>query len=125
MKFPAYPRYQSSGVEWLGDVPERWEVKRLKRPEGATIFQPRATPRVNRPTISSGLKGRDNVGNARGRMRMDFVAILRWPPGYAALSGLVMFGACYPGRCPEPYTQVGPRLVVPAEASEPRLRLGG
>jgi type I restriction enzyme S subunit len=25
-----YPRYKPSGVEWLGDVPEHWEVKRLK-----------------------------------------------------------------------------------------------
>jgi type I restriction enzyme, S subunit len=25
-----YPKYKSSGVEWLGDVPEHWEVKRLK-----------------------------------------------------------------------------------------------
>ena len=30
MKLPPYPRYKSSGVEWLGDVPEHWEVKRLK-----------------------------------------------------------------------------------------------
>ena len=30
MKLKAYPRYKSSGVEWLGDVPEFWEVKRLK-----------------------------------------------------------------------------------------------
>ncbi len=30
MKLPAYPRYKPSGVEWLGDVPEHWEVKRLK-----------------------------------------------------------------------------------------------
>jgi len=29
MKFPAYPKYKTSGVEWLGDVPEHWEVKRL------------------------------------------------------------------------------------------------
>lgn len=28
MKFPAYPRTKPSGVEWLGDVPERWELKR-------------------------------------------------------------------------------------------------
>jgi len=28
MKFPAYPKYKPSGVEWLGDVPEHWEVKR-------------------------------------------------------------------------------------------------
>ncbi|MFZ0827505.1 MAG: restriction endonuclease subunit S [Verrucomicrobiia bacterium] len=30
MKLPAYPKYKPSGVEWLGDVPEKWEVKRLK-----------------------------------------------------------------------------------------------
>jgi len=31
MKLPAYPRTKPSGVEWLGDVPEHWEVKPLKR----------------------------------------------------------------------------------------------
>ncbi len=30
MKLPAYPRTKPSGVEWLGYVPEHWEVKRLK-----------------------------------------------------------------------------------------------
>jgi type I restriction enzyme S subunit len=30
VKFPAYPRTKPSGVDWLGDVPEHWEVKRLK-----------------------------------------------------------------------------------------------
>ena len=30
MKLPAYPRTKPSGVEWLGDVPEHWAVKRLK-----------------------------------------------------------------------------------------------
>ena len=25
-----YPAYKPSGVEWLGDVPEHWEVKRIK-----------------------------------------------------------------------------------------------
>ena len=29
-KYSAYPEYKDSGVEWLGDVPEHWEVKRLK-----------------------------------------------------------------------------------------------
>lgn len=27
MKLPAYPRTKPSGVEWLGDVPEHWDVK--------------------------------------------------------------------------------------------------
>lgn len=26
MSFPRYPRYKSSGVDWLGEVPEHWEV---------------------------------------------------------------------------------------------------
>ena len=30
MKTKPYPKYKPSGVEWLGDVPEHWGVKRLK-----------------------------------------------------------------------------------------------
>ena len=30
MSFPRYAKYKPSGVEWLGDVPEGWEVKPLK-----------------------------------------------------------------------------------------------
>ena len=29
-KYAAYPEYKDSGVEWLGDVPEHWQVTRLK-----------------------------------------------------------------------------------------------
>ena len=29
MSFPRYPIYKDSGVEWLGEVPEHWEVKRI------------------------------------------------------------------------------------------------
>ena len=28
MKFSPYPKYKPSGVDWLGEVPEHWEVKR-------------------------------------------------------------------------------------------------
>ena len=31
MKLPPYSNYKSSGVEWLGDVPENWEVRKLSR----------------------------------------------------------------------------------------------
>jgi type I restriction enzyme S subunit len=31
MKLPRYPKYKDSGVKWLGEVPEHWEIKRLKR----------------------------------------------------------------------------------------------
>jgi type I restriction enzyme S subunit len=30
MSFPRYPAYKPSGVEWLGEVPQHWEVKKLK-----------------------------------------------------------------------------------------------
>ena len=30
MRLAAYPEYKPSGVEWLGNVPAHWEVKRLK-----------------------------------------------------------------------------------------------
>ena len=30
MKLAPYPKYKPSGVEWLGDVPAHWEVKRIK-----------------------------------------------------------------------------------------------
>ncbi len=29
MKYSAYPKYRPGGVEWLGDVPDNWEVKRV------------------------------------------------------------------------------------------------
>lgn len=31
MSFPRYPHYKASGVEWLGEVPEHWELCLLKR----------------------------------------------------------------------------------------------
>ena len=31
MSLPRYPEYKDSGVEWLGEVPRHWEVKRLKQ----------------------------------------------------------------------------------------------
>lgn len=29
-KYVAYPEYKNSGVEWLGEIPKEWQVKRLK-----------------------------------------------------------------------------------------------
>jgi type I restriction enzyme S subunit len=30
MKYSAYPAYKDSGVEWLGEIPEHWEVKKFR-----------------------------------------------------------------------------------------------
>ena len=29
-RFKPYPAYKDTGVEWLGEIPAHWEVKRLK-----------------------------------------------------------------------------------------------
>jgi type I restriction enzyme S subunit len=31
VSFPRYPKYKPSGVEWLGEVPEHWEILRIAR----------------------------------------------------------------------------------------------
>lgn len=30
MSFPRYPSYKNSGVEWLGEVPEHWAIRRVR-----------------------------------------------------------------------------------------------
>ena len=30
MKYKKYPKVKDSGVEWIGEIPEGWEVKKLK-----------------------------------------------------------------------------------------------
>ena len=30
MSFPKYPKYKDSGVEWLGEVPEHWDIKGMR-----------------------------------------------------------------------------------------------
>ncbi|GAW86871.1 type I restriction enzyme, S subunit [Bathymodiolus platifrons methanotrophic gill symbiont] len=30
MKFKPYPKYKESGIEWLEEIPEHWEIKRLR-----------------------------------------------------------------------------------------------
>lgn len=61
MSFPRYPKYKPSGVEWLGDVPEGWEVKPLRSvftfSKGLTItkedLQDEGVPCVNYGEVHS------------------------------------------------------------------------
>ena len=48
-----YPAYKPSGVEWLGDVPEHWEVKRVK--QAAQVLRGKFTHRPrNDPSLYDG-----------------------------------------------------------------------
>ncbi len=31
MSRQAYPQYKPSGIEWLGEIPEHWEIAKFKR----------------------------------------------------------------------------------------------
>lgn len=70
--FPKYPAYKYSGVEWLGEVPEHWEVGSLRRliksvGNGTTadqVDEAEDTVAVSRiETISAGLINFEKVGH--------------------------------------------------------------
>ena len=54
MKHVRYPRYKPSGVEWLEEVPEYWEVKRLK--QIATLCNVKADAGYDNPVPYVGLE---------------------------------------------------------------------
>ncbi len=51
MKYSAYPVYKDSGVEWLGEIPEHWETKKVKHVSSVFVPQ-RNKPELN---LDSGL----------------------------------------------------------------------
>jgi type I restriction enzyme, S subunit len=62
-KLPPYPRYKPSGVEWLGCVPEHWEVKRLKVSAQLTEMKVEADEENPVPYI-----GMENIESWTGRL---------------------------------------------------------
>ncbi len=63
MNLPAYPKYKASGAEWLGEVPEHWEVKRLKAAARLTDRKVEADEENPVPYI-----GMENIESATGRL---------------------------------------------------------
>jgi type I restriction enzyme S subunit len=70
----AYPAYRASGVEWLGDVPEGWEVSTLKHivstpitdgPHETPQFLEEGVPFVSAEAVSSGMI---NFARVRGHI---------------------------------------------------------
>ncbi|MBN8229411.1 restriction endonuclease subunit S [Corallococcus macrosporus] len=51
MSFPRYPKYKDSGVEWLGEVPTHWELRKLKH---IASFVGGGTPSRERPDYWNG-----------------------------------------------------------------------
>lgn len=66
--YKPYPAYKDSGVEWLGQVPEHWQVKRLKFIA----------------TVQTGVaKGKDNVG--RDTIEVPYLRVANVQDGYLSL----------------------------------------
>ncbi len=51
MSFPRYPEYKDSGVEWLGEVPAHWELRKLKH---IASFTGGGTPSRENPAYWNG-----------------------------------------------------------------------
>ena len=68
MSFPRYPKYKASGVEWLGDVPEHWQV----------------TPLKHLADVKTGVaKGKDNEG--RNTIAVPYLRVANVQDGYLDL----------------------------------------
>ena len=85
MSFPRYPTYKPSGVEWLGEVPEHWEVKRVRR-----IFEikKRIAGELGFDILSitqQGIKVRDPESND-GQVSMDYSKYQVVEPGDFAMN---------------------------------------
>lgn len=63
MRFVAYPKYKPSGVEWLGDVPAHWDVKRLKM--AVTLTDKKVEANEDNPVPYVGM---ENIESWTGRL---------------------------------------------------------
>ena len=71
-RFKPYPAYKDSGVEWLGEIPVGWEVKRLKR---LAKLNPEALPEDTDPTFEMAyvdIGGVDGLGRINDREQVTF-----------------------------------------------------
>lgn len=71
MSFPRYPRFKASGVDWLGEVPEHWDLRRVR---WLCKIQKRIAGKLGHDVLSitqQGIKIKDLEGN-EGQLSMDY-----------------------------------------------------
>ena len=78
-----YPSYKSSGVEWLGDVPEHWEVLRFGRLIILTVGFPFKSDGFTQSDDDIRLLRGVNI--APGRLRWE--EVVRWPAADIGIFG--------------------------------------
>lgn len=97
MKLKPYAMYQSSGVEWLGDVPEHWLIRRMKRIATTTCTDGKMAAGVDSTNMCRFI-GMDAVESWTGRMvdstRLPLTAVATPQRGFRR--GDVLFGRLRP-----------------------------
>ncbi len=91
MRYPRYPDYKPSGVEWLGDVPAHWDVKRLKMAAHLTDKKVEADEENPLPYI-----GMENIESWTGRLLPLNDGIVPSGIANAFKSGDTLFGKLRP-----------------------------
>jgi len=91
VKLPAYPRTKPSGVEWLGDVPEHWQVKRLKMAAQLTEKKVEADEENPVPYI-----GMENIESWTGRLLPINPDVVPTGTANAFKAGHTLFGKLRP-----------------------------
>ncbi len=64
-KWKPYPAYKDSGVEWLGEIPEYWEITRLK------YAAPSSTTKLTEKPDDLPFLGLENIESQTGRLLLD------------------------------------------------------
>ena len=90
MKWQAYPKNKDSGIEWLGEIPKEWEVKRLKY----------CTSLINKKVEGSVFQlpytGLENIESWTGRLIQNEEPITSEGQSNLFKSGDVLFGKLRP-----------------------------
>ena len=66
MKYKQYQKYKDSGIEWIGEIPEHWEVRKLKY--SVDLYSKKSNGNAKeRPYV-----GLENIESKTGRLIPDF-----------------------------------------------------
>ena len=76
MKYKQYQKYKDSGVGWIGEIPEHWEVRKLKY--SVELYSKKSNGNAKeRPYV-----GLENIESKTGKFNPGFVGFLTGPLGF-------------------------------------------
>ena len=86
-----YPRYRASGVPWLGEIPEHWEIRRNGRLFGERKETGFPDLPILEVSLRTGVRVRDVDGSKRKQMMSDLAAYKRAVKGDIAYNMMRMW----------------------------------